>query len=314
MIALIVGGKDTATRQAFLEECPDALVLDADPTGPSKEVIERLTAAKVSRVIACTPGSTAYARRCMEAIGLFDAAPFFVGVASNHGGAVAGAARRLSVDLVSVDGAHVSAGVYEHRMDWRDGAQRLRHRLSLPPTDKACVDALEFARSSLDRQGFRNGATCVLIDASPTGLHLADVLTAPAVPAAPADAAFAAFGHSHQHLYAESVLRPREFERRSARPLVPGATTLAIAPLWNGKSAAAGGLVGLRLLRRLTGFHCVSAIDSAQAGIGPVAIACFVHADRVSVENSLTILHEYQDSHAFFARDDELIGFAATAA
>jgi hypothetical protein len=44
-----------------------------------------------------------------------------------------------------------------------------------------------------------------------------------------------------------------------------------------------------------------------------VAIARFVHPDGVSVETSLTILHEYEDSHAFFAHDDELIGFAAIA-
>jgi hypothetical protein len=31
------------------------------------------------------------------------------------------------------------------------------------------------------------------------------------------------------------------------------------------------------------------------------------------VEYSLSILHEYEDSHAFFARDDELIGFALVA-
>jgi hypothetical protein len=222
-------------------------------------------------------------------------------------------ARRLSVDVVSRGGAHVSAGVYEHRVDLCAGQEVFRHRLSLAPYDETALVACAYARTCLDGLGVVDGATCVEIELSFAGPRLVDVLPAPAVPAVPADAAFSAFGHSHQHLYVESLLRPRDFERRLARPLSPGRTTLAIAALRNWRGSSAVGFAGLRLMRRLTGFHSVSPILSPQGEGGTVAIASFVHSDRAPVENSLTVLHEYEDSHAFFAVDDELIGFAATA-
>lgn len=221
--------------------------------------------------------------------------------------------RRLSVDVVSRAGAHVNAGVYEHRIDLRVGREELRHRISLPLQDEAAAKAWAYARDCLDGLGVVDGATCVEIELTSAGQQLVDVSPAPVLPAIPADAAFTAFGHSHQHLYVESLLRPRDFERRLVRPLSPGRTTLAIAPLHNWRGSGAAGFAGLRLLRRLTGFHSVTPFLSSFKGSGPVAIASFVHADRASVENSLAVLHEYEDSHAFFAVDDELIGFAAAA-
>lgn len=221
--------------------------------------------------------------------------------------------RRLSVEVVSRGGAHVNAGVYEHRIDLRAGREELRHRISLPLHDEAALNVWAYATNCLEGLGVADGATCLEIELSSAGTRLVDVSPAPALPATPADAAFAAFGHSHQHLYVESLLRPRDFERRLARPLSPGRTTLAIAALHNWQGSGAAGFAGLRLLRRLTGFHSVTQFVSPVGGSGPVAVASFVHSDRASVENSLAVLHEYEDSHAFFAVDDELIGFAATA-
>jgi hypothetical protein len=376
MIGLVVSGDDAAVQQAFLEEYPLGVIVQAGK--PLSEVAARLRAAGVKRVVPATPGAAIFAHasaramgqegltvpldranlnaadrtlpaghvttcasvadleKIMERVGrpvllrplaIGDADPTVVCTSlgdargalsrlSTPGPAVAidvAFGRRLSVEFVSRGGEHVMAGVYEHRVDLRNGQELLRHRLSLAPQDDAALVGSAYARSCLDGLGVIDGATCVEIELSPTGPRLVDVLPAPAVPAVPADAAFSAFGHSHQHLYVESLLRPRDFERRLARPLTPGRTTLAIAALRNWKGSGAIGFAGLRLLRRLTGFHSVTPICSPRREGGPAAIASFVHSDRVSVENSLTILHEYEDSHAFFALDDALIGFAATA-
>jgi hypothetical protein len=377
MIALVMGGDDTATVGAFREECPRGVVVRAD--APLEQAVAKLRSAGVSRVLAGTPGAAYFAHECVDATGLEghalpldrtnlavadptlptglfapcasmadveevrakigpsvllrpsrigDADTTFVcSTAGDTREALArllsaqapfvavgvGVGRRISVDVVRARGMHVVAGVYEHRVDVRGGQQFLRHRLSMALDETAAVVACAYARACLDRLGVHDGATCVEIELSSKGPALIDVLPAPFVPAIPADAAFAAFGHSHQHLFMEAILRPQEFERRTARPLCPGKTTLAIAPLWNWKGSDAGGFAGLRLLRRLTGFHGLTPISSHRGSDGPVAIASFVHPDRVSVENSLTILHEYEDSHGFFAQHDELIGFAAAA-
>ena len=109
-------------------------------------------------------------------------------------------------------------------------------------------------------------------------------------------------------------MRPREFERRLVQPLTPGVITLAMALLRSPGGVTPGGWFGLRVLRRLTGFHSVVGVVRPDPGDGAVMCAVFVSPDRVSVANSLAILHELEDSGALFTSDKQLFGLAAHAA
>jgi len=220
--------------------------------------------------------------------------------------------RWYGVDTVSRNGRHVVAGAYEHRMDEVAGRLVLRHRISLghgfePP------GLLDLAIGALDQTGIEHGAAHVEIVSSHDGLAVSDVLSAPRVPAVPADAAFAAFGYSHQHLLVEQVLRPDEFMRRLDWPARSSRCCLAVAPLRMGAGDTIEASDGLRVLRRLTGFHGLfrlAPLDarSLTAAVAATATATFVHPDRDSIENSLKVLHEMEDSGFLFGYGQPFFG------
>jgi|GEM_PF-3836034 len=216
----------------------------------------------------------------------------------------------FGVDTVSHDGEHFIAGIYEHRLDEVDGRLFLRHRISRSIGTEP-LGLVEAAMTALDQIGIINGAGYLEIVSSDEGFAFADVLAAPLVPAVPADTAFTAFGYSHQHLLAEQVLRPHEFQRRLEWPPRRLRCCIAIAPLRTWTDAAIEASDGLRVLRRLTGFHSVSRLvpwgSSLDAG-GVAGIASFVHSDQASVENSLKVLHEMEDSGFFFGHGQPFFG------
>jgi hypothetical protein len=218
--------------------------------------------------------------------------------------------RRLGIDTVSHNGRHLIAGIYEHRVDETAGRLVLRHRISLSPGTEP-KGLVEVVIEALDQIGIEHGAAHLEIVDSHDGLAVIDVLPAPMVTAVPADAAFAAFGFSHQHLLAEQVLRPNEFQRRLDWPLRSSLSCIAMAPLRICSGAAIEASDGLRVLRRLTGFHSFSCLapSETKSGTGGVAaIATFVHPDRDSVENSLKVLHEMQDSGFLFGYGQPFFG------
>lgn len=328
MIALVISAEGGAVQQAFLEESPEALALSVD--WALDRSAQALANAGASLIVPASPGAVAYASALAARTGtptlsvpasrspwasLRSAARESVSLAYVHepvdtvsapGGA------RYSVDMVTRDGAHACAGVYELRIDARGGRHLLRHRLSLPLEDATASALVEQARRVLAQLRVETGATTLEMEHGATGTDLLDVLPTPAFLAMPADASFAAFGHSHQHLYAEAVLRPRDFARRATRPLTPGRTTLGVGYVRNWHPQDARGWAGLRLVRRLTGFHSITLLQR-EPGDELAAVVSFVHPDRASVAYSLAILHEHEDSNAFFAQDDELIGFAIAA-
>jgi hypothetical protein len=328
MIGLVTSAAGGAVQQAFLEECPEARVLSTEWT--LDRSARELADVGASLIVPASPGAVEYAKALAARTGTptLSVPASRSPLASLQGAsrdlrtsaytdedetkASASGGTRYSVDMVTRDGFHAYAGAYELRVDIRDGKHYLRHRLSLPLEEAAASALVAQARRALDDLQVEIGATTFEMERSAAGTVLLDVLPAPSLTAMPADASFAAFGHSHQHLYAEAILRPRDFARRATRPLTPGRTTLGVGYVRNWHPEQARGWAGMRLVRRLTGFHSITPLQSGRSD-QLAAVVSFVHPDRASVEYSLSILHEYEDSNAFFAHDDELIGFSLAA-
>ena len=183
MIALVADARgDTATRDAFLEEDPGCVVVDPDADIAATAV--QVTEAAATVVAPTTPATVASARRLGEAAGLpvaggavpLDRERQHAAVAAH--GPVAEPnghtpttpdGTRLSVDLVSVGGCHVNAGVHAQRVDVAGGRALLRHRITLAPDGPEAVAALAFACACLDAFGVRDGATTLELELGPSG-------------------------------------------------------------------------------------------------------------------------------------------------
>jgi hypothetical protein len=315
-VVVVVGAEDASVVQAFREET--ILIVVAAPDCDVDKVAAELAGADIRAVVAASAVAVPAVRALQRALGLSDGLSGLPleqdaqRVAAQDDEPTRGV--HYSVALVSRDGAHVSAGVYEDQ--FVGGCRKsLRSRISVPSRSETASIVEATARAYLDDFAIRDGATCVaveLVGESPRPVGVAPGVMAPAPPA---DAAFHAYGHSHEHLLAESVLRPREFERRLVRPLQPGQTTLAIIALRAPRDGVLRGAAGLRTIRRLTGFYAVSKVLPGTA-FDPgeiVAIATFVHSDRASVANSLTAIAEIEEAGGIFVEDYQLIGLAPTA-
>jgi hypothetical protein len=315
-VVVVAGVEDTSVVQAFREEIGGLIVVPADCD--ANQVAAKVAGSDVQAVVAGSPGAAPAVRALQGALGFsdglgslpftYDAQRAAAGVDSPDRGI------RYSVALVSRAGGHVSAGVYEESFV-SDRRKSLRSRISVPSGSETASIVEAAARACLDRFGVRDGATCVAIDLAGEKPHLVGIAPGLMAPAPPVDAAFHAYGHSHEHLLAESVLRPREFERRLVRPLQPGRTTLAIIVLRAPRDGVLRGAAGLRAIRRLTGFYSVSEVRPGTA-VEPraqVAVAAFVHPDRASVANSLTAVAEIEEAGGLFVENYQLIGLAPTA-
>jgi len=216
---------------------------------------------------------------------------------------------QIVVDTVSLNGRHVTSDVALLRVDERGSALHVRHRLSLLDTDPQVIAAEQVARDGLDALGSGDGASQVELVRTNDEWRISEIRSAPETNGAGADASFAAFGYSHAHLYCESVLRPSEFERRFNRPPRRKGLHLASAPIHCWTEPHRDGTNGLRLLRRLTGYHSVRRI-SQMTEAGVEYVVSFVHDDRASIENSLKVLHEMEDSGSFFGTNSDFIAYA----
>lgn len=211
------------------------------------------------------------------------------------------------VETVSLGGRALVYDIARLRIDIKSGIPLLRHRISVP-ADAPERPALERrAHDGLARLGITEGAASILLSPDPNGPI--EIAAAPADLSPSADAAFCAHGISHAHMTAEALLRPSEFTRRLEAPprrygLYLGAAAIPAAA---DPAGGASRLNGLRLVRRLTGFHSFTPLAAGQA---IHAVVNFVHRDRASIENSMKVLHETVDSGAFFADTDDFISFA----
>ena len=221
--------------------------------------------------------------------------------------------QRYRMDTVSLDGAHVVTMAYEAISNVRKGRRLTRSLLALP--NNALADALgELVRGGLTRLGITDGAASTEIVVSEQGPRIQEIIAAPTLEP-PADACFAAFGFTHPHISTEAVLRPVEFGRRRDHPPRRTRSVFGFAPLHSAASGAVQNFDGLRMVRRLAGFHSITGISLAAPGAAGLSqapvLAAFVHPDRASVSNSLMLLREMDASGSIFVSDLPLIDYAA---
>jgi hypothetical protein len=315
-IVVVAGAQDGPVVQAFREEAPGLVVVPADCDVTA--VAAELAGCQPGAIVAASAAAAPVVAALHAALGSPDGTgglPIgYDAVPASAAADVLGGDDRYCVALVSREGAHGSAGVYEDRFVVRNDRKLLRSRTSVEFGSEIAVVVEASARSYLDAVGVRDGATCVEVDLAGGQAHPVGVTPGVMCPAPPVDAAFRAYGHSHPHLLAESVLRPREVQGRLVRPLQPGRTTLALIVLRAPADGVLRGAAALRTLRRLTGFYGVSEIrPPATLEPGAIAaIATFVHTDRASVVNSLTALAEIEEAGEMFVEDLQLIGHAPT--
>ncbi|MGQ4598901.1 hypothetical protein [Nocardia sp. R6R-6] len=220
-------------------------------------------------------------------------------------------ASRYGIDTVSLDGNHVVQAVFEHRIDVVGDAETLRHRISVPSSAERDAVA-DLAVRGLTACGVTAGAGHVQIEHGPRGLTCLEVLSAPSRWSAPVDASYHAFGHSHQHLMAESVLQPHAFARRLRRPPRDRGTTLAVAYLPGLPDHEFGHPDAGQLVRRLPGFTALARTPGARgAADEPLwGHVVFVHPDRALVQHSLSVLHELADSGQLWQAGRRFVDFA----
>jgi hypothetical protein len=216
---------------------------------------------------------------------------------------------RFVVDTVSLGGRHVTSDVACLRVDERGGGLHVRHRISLLDGDPRAIAAEAAARQGLDALAFCDGASQVELVQNGGEWRICEIRSAPQMDGAGADASFTAFGCSHAHLYCESILRPSEFERRFSRPPRRRRYHLASAPIRRWTDPQSEGRNGLRLLRRLTGYHSINRMSLRGQG-GVEYVVSLVHEDMASLENSLKIIHEMEDSGSLFGADGNFIAYA----
>ncbi|RNL62804.1 hypothetical protein EFK50_13750 [Nocardioides marmoriginsengisoli] len=216
---------------------------------------------------------------------------------------------RYGVDTVSLDGDHVVQAVYRHRVD-PDRPTVLRHRITVPDSaEREAVSRL--AREALDLAGIRSGAGHVTVEGDPDGLRCTSVLDSPSHWPVPADLSFHAYGHSHQHLLAESLLQPEAFARRVKRAPRDCGSVLALAYLTGTPEDAITNPDISLLVRHLPGFAGI--VRSPGAAGTPLedvwGYVAFVHTDEPLVQQSLTILHELAASGQLWGGSRTYIDF-----
>ncbi|MEV5483477.1 MULTISPECIES: ATP-grasp domain-containing protein [Streptomyces] len=230
----------------------------------------------------------------------------------NHGALVQEflAGSQYIVNTVSMAGRHLPAEVYAERIDQLHGEPVLRHIVSRLTLDESEQDLVQYVLRCLDALGVREGAAHTEVMRTADGPRLVEVNSRLMGPHLAADAYHAAYGYSSPHLVAERFLRPGEFENRFDLPYGPAAS-LAKVYLRAHRSGVLEALDGLRLVRRLPGFHSVARMpqpgDTVRHGhltTGTCGIAFFVHEDHELLEHSLGVLHDLEDSGGLFRITD----------
>ncbi|MER7399935.1 ATP-grasp domain-containing protein [Streptomyces sp. NPDC000151] len=210
------------------------------------------------------------------------------------------------VNTVSMGGRHLLTELYAERIDRVDNAPMLRHIISRGSLSGPEQELVDYVLSCLDALGIREGAAHTEVMLTPEGPRLVEVNSRVMGPSLAPDPYHAAFGYSHQHLTAERVLRPDEFQRRFDLPYAP-ARTVAKVLLRPHADGVLEALDGLRVLRRMPGFHSIARLPVVGEPVrdrylttGACGIAYLVHEDAQLLESVLETLHEIEDSGDFF--------------
>lgn len=210
------------------------------------------------------------------------------------------------VNTVSMAGRHLLTELYSERIDRIEGVPVLRHLLSVTEPSDVERELTEYVFSCLDALGVREGAAHTEVMLTPRGPRLVEVNSRVMGPSLAPDPFHAAFGYSHQHLTAERFLRPEDFRLRFDLPYAPGRSVAKVL-LRPHREGVLEAVDGLRVLRRLPGFHSVERLPRVgepvrerllTTGLG--GIAFLVHEDRALLENSLAVLHDLEDTGGFY--------------
>ena len=232
------------------------------------------------------------------------------GIAADSWLCTVGQAQRFGVDTVSLHGGHVVQAAFSHRIDVVGGVETLRHRITVTADERS--EIADLALRAVEACGVVSGAGHVQIERGSAGLACVEVLGSPSPWSVPSDAAYHAFGHSHQHLLAESVVQPQAFARRLKRPPQERGLTLAVAYLPGPPDADFGNPDAGQLIRRLPGFVGLHRTPGATGSAGESlwGRVIFIHSDRPLILHSLSVLHELADSGQLWDTRRRFIDFA----
>ncbi|WP_406351450.1 ATP-grasp domain-containing protein [Streptomyces sp. NBC_01635] len=220
------------------------------------------------------------------------------------------AGNQYVVNTVSMAGRHLLTEVYGERIDRIDGVPVLRHMLSLRALCPGEQEVVDYTFACLDALGIKEGAAHTEVMLTPAGPRLVEVNSRVMGPCLDPDPYHAAFGYSHQHLVVERFLRPAEFEHRFTLGYQPAAAVAKVylRPAGEGILRSVG---GLRILRRMPGFHSVARLPEIGLPVpdrylttGASGIAFLVHEDTALLEHVLESLHELEDAGEFYRLEE----------
>ncbi|OLZ67832.1 hypothetical protein AV521_23415 [Streptomyces sp. IMTB 2501] len=210
------------------------------------------------------------------------------------------------VNTVSLHGRHLLTEVYRERIDHIEGAPVLRHIISRPALTAAEQELTAYVLDCLDALGIREGAAHTEVMLTPRGPRLIEVNSRVMGPSLAPDPYFSALSYSQQHLVVERYLRPAEFAARFEQPYAPP-RTVAKAFLRPHREGVLQAVDGLRVLRRLPGFHSLDRapvigepVRDRYLTTGTSGIAFLVHEDETVLLDSLATLHAIEDEGRFF--------------
>lgn len=312
MIVLATDRSGSALEEALLEEEPEAAVVSssADPD----DVIGLFNEAPKA-VLPAGQGAVQIAAQMAKVLGVpherDEVVSRLVGTVGSHPGdsRVAAPGQRYSADVVTREGRHLIAAIWEEAWKPAPDEPRISSRISVAHDCELGELITGAVESTLGEMGIANHATHAEIEVLDGEIRVSTVRGAPTWPEVPVDAGFSAFGTSFEHLVVEAALRPHEFDRRILRPPRRKRTALGCCHLWvDGEPSGAD---GLRVLRRLPGFHSLL-VNRGRAADTPdlFATAAFIDADRDLISSSIAIVSELEDSGALLARDQEFISYA----
>jgi len=218
---------------------------------------------------------------------------------------------RYSVDLVTFAGRPLVADMRKLRIDEIKGQLLLRHRVSVHDGDPIAESLAAIAFRAVEAIGIVSGAAHVDVVVNADRIYVEEIVCAPRPFHLGVDAAFTAYSHSFHHLLVEALVRSDDFDRRFVRKPRRNRETLACAPLRVFSARDAVSFAGLRFVRRLPGFHSFVRAQSAGKPLSfgsIVGTVSFVSTDAASIMNSLTVLHEMEETDVLFDENAEIVG------
>lgn len=214
---------------------------------------------------------------------------------------------QFAVNTISSAGVHYLTEIYEQVVQQVTSSQQSsRHLITVAEDGDEAAVLVPYALACLDALGIREGPAHTEIMLTDDGPVIIEVNSRLMGPTMEPDPYARALGFVPQNVYARSLLGfPLGDQLHLMQPRKYLARTYIRTK--RSQSGVVTGVRNIDTIRTLAGFHSLSAlarvgsvVDQGNVTTGGTGIAYFVHADRKVLVDSLTLLHELEDSGHFY--------------